>query len=639
MAYGRRLLAAVAGGLVGLSLLAVPAHAGDPPAYAPTMLVLDGSGSMTAADPSGGTKMAAAKKAAHTFVTAAPAEAKVGLAVYGTGTGNSDAEKAAGCRDVKLVHPVDTLDRTALGAAVDAVKPSGYTPIGTALRVAAKALPAEGPRAIVLVSDGADTCAPPDPCQVAKELHAKGLDLVVHTVGFGVDDASRKQLTCIAQSTGGTYSDAPDGAALDRVLPRVSAAALRNYQPAGTAITGTSSYRPAPVATPGQYLDTIGQKETRYYAVDVPTGATAYVSGTVSFPHLTGIDGTEDIDTMSIRVYGRDGQDCYQFETEEATSASDGVSLTIAKTWDGAAKDPTEYQKGSATEKCRGGGRYWFAIAWDTVSDGLPSRLPLELLVGIEPKVTDPGPAASTARATAGTPTGTPTAVTGGGSFNVAAALASSGRYADTLQRGEVVYYRVRLGWGHSLAYTVDYGQSGSTGIDDLSSVGTTLYTPLREEIVKDYNSFNGTPQTLSGSGDPLATVPIRYRNRGSDEVGYRSQSVPGWYYIAVKVSTARENRNAPPVPVTINLTVGGADETGPTYATPVRGGIFGENAHPAPPRKAADRPPLRAAADESSPVLVGGIVAAALAAVALLAVVTTVVLRRRRRPTGPPRA
>jgi Ca-activated chloride channel family protein len=59
---------------------------------------------------------------------------------------------------------------------------------------------------------------------VAKELSKLGAEIVVHTVGFGVDDKSRKQLTCVAQATGGTYSDAPDGTSLGLLFIRRRAA-------------------------------------------------------------------------------------------------------------------------------------------------------------------------------------------------------------------------------------------------------------------------------------------------------------------------------------------------------------------------------------------------------------------------------
>jgi Ca-activated chloride channel family protein len=244
---------------------AVPAAAEGE--LSPVMVVLDSSGSMTARDVGGsGTRMDAAKRAVGSMVDGLPAEAQVGLAIYGAGTGSSGAEKAAGCKDVRVVQPVGAVNKPALKRAVAATKASGYTPIGQALRTAAAQLPKEGQRSVVLVSDGEDTCAPPQPCEVAKELHQQGVDLHVHTIGFRVDAKARAQLACIAQNTGGTYHDAADADSLLGVLGRVTERALRHYEPTGKPVAGTGDPFTAPTVTPGQYLDTIDPVEERFYA-------------------------------------------------------------------------------------------------------------------------------------------------------------------------------------------------------------------------------------------------------------------------------------------------------------------------------------------------------------------------------------
>lgn len=592
------------------------------------MLILDASGSMQRPDPAG-TMMDAAKTAVRTFVDTAPAESKVGLMTYGTGTGNTEAEKTSGCRDVQLLRRPDALDKAALTTAVDGIEARGWTPMGTALRQAADTLPSSGPRSVVLVSDGDDTCSPPDPCEVAREVKQRGVDLIMHAIGFAVDARARAQLTCMAQATGGTYTDAADGRALERILPRVSAAALRNYQTAGTPITGTGGYETAPVAAPGQHLDTIGQREKRYWAVDVPAGATAYFSGTVSFPRLPDISSTEDLNTLQLRVYGEDGQDCHVFESELSTASSDGAALTVAKAWDGATKEHT----GSASsDKCRGGGRYFFALTWDKVSTGVPERLPIELLVGIEPAATDPGPAATPPPTAFAEPTGSGTPAIGGGSFNVATPLTGSGRYTDTLRQGEFVFYRVRLDWGQGLAYRVRFGGNGGRGLENLSSIRTTLYSPIRQEIDSDFAAYTGT-DTVLPTDKPMATVPIRYANRTADDIKARRESVAGWYYLAVKVGSTFEQGDAAPVSIQLDLTVSGARENGPTYSSGIDDGVFGEKATGA--GKANGRPRTAAAptadADTRSAtkwLLVAGLGAGAVGVVAVIA--GLLVARRR---------
>lgn len=549
--------------------------------YAPTMLVLDASGSMAEADSDGVVKMAAAKRAVHAVVDAAPEDSRVGLAVYGTATGNSDAERDRGCQDVVVLRGPEPIDKPAIVGAVDELKPSGYTPIGKALRVAAQRLPEQGPRAIVLVSDGEDTCAPPDPCEVAGELTAQGVDLVVHTVGFGVGAKARSQLTCVAHTTGGTYTDAPDARSLEDILPRVTATALRNYEPAGAPIAGAATYDSAPVAEPGQYLDTIGQRERRYYAVEVPEGATAYFSATVSFPRLRGISVVDDFSSLRLRTYGAEGEDCHAFETEQAARSSDGVALTVATTWLGATKPETGSESG---DRCKGGGRYYFAVEWARIPSGVPDRLPMELLVGVESAAMDTGPAAVRPKVEFVEPSGEDVPVTGGGSFNVAGVLDGSGSYTDTVQRGEFLFYRVRLDWGQGLAYRVRFAQTPGRGTENLSNISTTLYTPFRERIDWSSTAYIGSATMLPTNDPAVSTVPVRYNNRTADVHSARSQSVSGWYYIAVKVSPPHTDKGtASPVPVHLELTVAGQPEQGPRYRTDSPGagesGPFGDGA------------------------------------------------------------
>ncbi|MGY0503423.1 vWA domain-containing protein [Nocardia sp. FBN12] len=610
-----KLMGLATAGAIGLLPLAVPAFAAPTDSqFAPTMLVLDASGSMLAADPGGGTKMDAAKTAVRSFVQSAPTAAKVGLSVYGTGTGSTDAEKLAGCRDVSVLQPAETIDKPALTTAVDNITPSGFTPIGTALRTAAAALPTEGPRSIVLVSDGLDTCAPPDPCEVARELSGQGAEIVVHAIGFGVDDASRAQLTCIAETTGGTYNDAADGKALEQVLPRVSTDALREYASAGTPVEGADGYQSAPLVVPGQYLDTIGHKKPRYYAVVVPEGATAYFSGTVSFP--LGEDAERANNSLYLRVFGAEGKDCNVFEHESAVRSTDGVALTVSSTWTGA----TEAEDGTArTDKCKGGGRYYFTVEWAGVADSAPPTLPLELNVAVEPGVTDAGPVAEPEPVPFTAPSSPVEPVTGGGSFNVATALDGPGVYSDTLQRGEFVFYKVKIDWGQGLAYRVRFLESPGRGLDNVSPVTTTLYSPYRKEIDSEFSSYNGSPDTVPTNKEALAIPEVRYLNRESAEKEVSENALAGWYYIAVQAAPTVHDRGAVrPVPIELDLAVTGTPEPGPTYRA-----VSGSTASPAVPDTA------QTADDNSTPLL--GIGIAVIAFVVVCGGVIAFVLLRKR--------
>lgn len=242
-----------------------------PAGTAPVELILDASGSMRADDGTGRAKIDTAKDALRRVIAELPEGVEVGLRVYGHRVPNTDRER--GCSDTELVAPVAPLDRAALTSALEGIEATGYTPIGASLRAAADDLPAEGPRTVVLVSDGIDTCAPPDPCTVARELVANDVRLQVETVGFQVDPAAAAQLRCIAEVTGGQFTPVQDADELVR--------ALRSFEATGTPVEGGDTRENAPVLGSGQYLDGIALGGRRWYAVDLEPGQRLRVVATI----------------------------------------------------------------------------------------------------------------------------------------------------------------------------------------------------------------------------------------------------------------------------------------------------------------------------------------------------------------------
>src|SRR5690606_30630643 len=132
--------------------------------------------------------------------------------------------------------------------------------------------PPEGPRTIILVSDGEDTCSPPDPCEVAAGIREDGVDLVIETVGFALGDneAARQELSCIAEAGGGEFRDIATAAELVEQLEVVSVREARRDQQGGTAVEGAPVPLDAPdIAVNETYTDTILVGEFLYYRVDV----------------------------------------------------------------------------------------------------------------------------------------------------------------------------------------------------------------------------------------------------------------------------------------------------------------------------------------------------------------------------------
>ncbi|HSK22125.1 MAG TPA: VWA domain-containing protein [Egicoccus sp.] len=256
--------------VMALALVPTTAAGAQEEAEGALLLIMDASGSMEATDADGVRLIDGAKDALRGVVDALPDGTNVGLRVYGHREPNTDEER--GCQDTELVSPVQPLDRDAMRAAIDGFEPSGFTPIGLSLQEAAGDLPPEGPRTIILVSDGEDTCSPPDPCDVAADLRRDGVDLVIETVGFALGDneVARQQLACIAEAGGGEFRDIATAAELAEQLEVVSVREARRYQQDGIPVEGTTVPLDAPDITVNEkHTDTILHDEFLYYRVDV----------------------------------------------------------------------------------------------------------------------------------------------------------------------------------------------------------------------------------------------------------------------------------------------------------------------------------------------------------------------------------
>lgn len=269
-------------GGVLLVMLAVLAPSGAPPVSADdggsaeppkVELVLDVSGSMRARDIDGHSRMAAAQQALNEVVDALPAETQLGIRVLGSQYRFPGSPKTVGCRDTRQLAPVGPMNKVEAKTAIATLRPTGWTPIGLALRAAARDLgTGETTRRIVLITDGEDTCSPPDPCDVARELAAQGTHLVVDTLGLTLDDKVRRQLTCIADATGGTYTAVQHQQELTGRLNQLVQRAGATYKQTPRQVAGGAQCANAPVLTPGVYTDRERFSEHRWYRVQVAPG-------------------------------------------------------------------------------------------------------------------------------------------------------------------------------------------------------------------------------------------------------------------------------------------------------------------------------------------------------------------------------
>ena len=189
------------------------------------LLILDASGSMKD-KMSGKLKIIIAKEILSDLIDELPADVSTGLLVYGNALQNS-------CQTVNVAVPVKKMDREALKKALRPIEAKGKTPIAFSLQKGAdllKALPGE--KALILISDGEETCGG-NPLATAEKIRRDlGIDVVIHVVGFDVDAKTRQQLLGIANAGGGKYYSADNAAQLKESLVKIKEEVVEKKPPA-----------------------------------------------------------------------------------------------------------------------------------------------------------------------------------------------------------------------------------------------------------------------------------------------------------------------------------------------------------------------------------------------------------------------
>jgi Ca-activated chloride channel homolog len=224
---GWRRHAAVTGYGVALAALLVAlakpqATVAVPTEQARVMIVTDRSGSMLAEDVAPN-RLAAAKKAAGTFLAAVPDEVRVGAVAF-----NQRAE----------VLQSPTRDHDAVREALQSVKAAGTTATGDAIEAALQSLRGDAPAAIVLLSDGKSVRGsdPLEAAQKAKERKIPIYTVALGTAGGTINDGEAvppdpQTLAQIAETTGGKAFTAGDLKSLDQVYKRLGSQVATEKRP------------------------------------------------------------------------------------------------------------------------------------------------------------------------------------------------------------------------------------------------------------------------------------------------------------------------------------------------------------------------------------------------------------------------
>jgi len=220
------------------------------------------------------TQIASAVNALKQTLQTLPDEVTLALRVYGHREGQED--KAKSCRDSELVVPFAPSNKALIDQKTQNLTPKGYTPIAFSLEQARADFDAtrEAQKVIILLSDGEETCDG-NPVAVLEKLKQDGFNVIVHTIGFNVDDKAKQQLINIAQASGGQYFDAQGAQALGVALGQATQASLvieKDKSTYGQDIRGGNSYETAvPLESNTEYrLDHHQLKEYYdYFYVDL----------------------------------------------------------------------------------------------------------------------------------------------------------------------------------------------------------------------------------------------------------------------------------------------------------------------------------------------------------------------------------
>ncbi|GGC77485.1 hypothetical protein GCM10011512_00030 [Tersicoccus solisilvae] len=512
----------------------------------PVMLVMDYSGSMLTKDADAAgttTRLRAAQDAVKALIDRVPDNGQLGLTVYGTTSAKS-------CQDITTVQPLAAVDKPALRARIDQLKAVGQTPIGASLLKAAESFQGrEGPKSIVLVSDGQETCSRPAACDAARTLATRGIDLTIHTIGFRVSGKAQAELQCIAGATGGTYAAAKDAGQLAEKLSTRTFRAFQGYEVTGTPVTGTAEYQDAPELKPGQYRDQLDAAGTdgpnskdgtvSYYRLgDAQPGQRLHLAVLQAGQHP--VPEAERNKSLAVKVTleADDGTSCgvSMYTPDNATVRRPVVAYT--HTLD-------SLEKPGATCSHNGSPAIYAKVT-RTGARFTGTPLPIELAYWAEPAHDGASPAAratESLKPAAITVRGDAQAVSGAGSFNDATRLEAGRVYRDTVQRDEMRFYRVHIAQGQRLSYrltSVENEDSQVIGVD------AKLFSPVREAVNQseptgNYLGFGSTGKHIDLSMRQLVDDANRSGSYGRD------QYLAGDYSIVVDGNASTNNAGTDP--------------------------------------------------------------------------------------------
>ena len=195
-------------------------------------IVLDASGSMVKKI-GDKTMMEIAKESIKQVLSEMPANAKVGIRVFGHKGDNTASKKDESCGANELIYPIGDLNVEGIEKALEPIQPTGWTSIAKSIEYGVEDLKAlDGEKTLnilYIITDGIETCGG-NPVEIAKQLKGENTNIVLGIIGFNVDANQNRLLKQIADAAGGYYSSVNDADKLTGELYRINELAFSDYK-------------------------------------------------------------------------------------------------------------------------------------------------------------------------------------------------------------------------------------------------------------------------------------------------------------------------------------------------------------------------------------------------------------------------
>lgn len=171
----------------------------------------------------GATKIIRAREILNEAISELEGTANLELALRVYGHQSPITPTFQDCDDTKLEIPFGPDNYSRIRNFINQVEPKGTTPIARSLEAAADDFPDRNARnIIILITDGQEACDQ-FPCEVARELKEKGINVTPFVVGLGIDLKYLNDFDCI-----GRFYEASTLESFRKVMKSVISDALLN---------------------------------------------------------------------------------------------------------------------------------------------------------------------------------------------------------------------------------------------------------------------------------------------------------------------------------------------------------------------------------------------------------------------------